>query len=104
MYEFRPAEALNPWFLVGTGWEWTNFTSSGGGATMNGWEYLNLQGGLDFKAAPAFEIGPYVGFQAGTYSNIAATGTWLGWGGSIPAGSRAFHGWLQFGLKGTVNL
>jgi hypothetical protein len=102
MYEFQPSEALNPWFLIGTGWEWTNFSGPGQSITFNGWEYLVLQTGLDFKMAPAFGIGPYVGFLAGTYSNMN-TGGQPG-GGQIPTDTRAFHGWFQVGLKGTLNL
>jgi len=104
MYEFSPQEALNPWFLIGTGWEWTTYSGKSSSITVNGWEYLNVQAGLDFKLANAFGIGPYVGFLAGTYSNISATGTSLGWGGSIPSDGRSFHGWLQFGVKATMNL
>jgi hypothetical protein len=102
MYEFLPSEALNPWFLIGSGWEWTNFSGANHSVTMNGWEYLNVQAGLDFGLSRAFGIGPYVGFQAGTYSSMDMGGQ--PGGGKIPPDSRAFHGWFQFGVKGTLNL
>ncbi len=104
MYEFLPASAFNPWFLIGTGWEWTNLSGSGASVTFSGWEYMNLQAGIDFQIDRAFGIGPYVGFLGGAYTNITATGSAQGYGGAVPTDSRAFHGWLQIGLKGTLNL
>jgi hypothetical protein len=71
---------------------------------MNGWEYLNLQLGLDFNAAKALSIGPYVGFFMGSYANIVTSGSADGWGGQVPPTNRAFHGWFQVGVKGTLNL
>jgi hypothetical protein len=76
---------------------------------MNGWEYLNVQLGLDFNLAKSFAVGPYVGFMAGTYSSIVAsgasnTGPGNNYGGSVDLAARAFHGWFQFGVKGTLNL
>ena len=104
VYGFTPDSAMNPWVGLGTGWEWANYSGTGAAVTLNGWEYLNLQLGLDFNAAKAFAIGPYVGFFMGTYANIVATGASDGWGGSVPSYARAFHGWFQVGVKGTLNL
>jgi len=104
MYEILPASTLNPWFSLGTGWEWTNYSGSGYSVTMNGWEWFNFQVGLDLKPADAFGLGPYVGFFAGDYANMVATGSAQGGGGAIPSYARSFHGWLQFGVKGTLNL
>lgn len=104
MYEILPASTLNPWFSLGTGWQWTGVSGSGYAITLNGWEWFNFQVGLDVKAAHALGIGPYVGFFAGDYANISATGTAQGFGGAIPSYARSFHGWLQFGVKGTLNL
>jgi hypothetical protein len=104
VYGFTPDSAMNPWFSLGTGWEWTSYGGSGASVTMNGWEYLNIQLGLDFNMAKAFAIGPYVGFFMGSYANIATSGTSDGWGGQVPSTNRAFHGWFQFGVKGTLNL
>lgn len=113
VYGFAPDAGMNPWASYGMGWEWTKYsgTKSGQSAavTVNGWEYLNFQVGLDFKLARAFAVGPYVGFSAGTYSSIVAsgasnTGPGGNYGGSVDLAARAFHGWFQFGVKGTLNL
>ncbi len=108
VYGITPDAGMNPWVSYGTGWEWTRYsgTKSGQSAavTVDGWEYLNVQAGLDFNVAKAFAAGPYVGFSAGTYSSIVASGASTGWGGSVELSARSFHGWFQFGVKGTLNL
>ncbi|MEI6224024.1 MAG: hypothetical protein WCS72_04685 [Deltaproteobacteria bacterium] len=112
VYAFLPERAWNPWVSVGTGWEWTHFSVATADAssqvTYSGWEYFNVQAGLDWNLSKTFAFGPYVGFFGGSYSTLTGNSTGPGAGGavsgSIPSGYRAFHGWLQFGLKGTVTL
>jgi hypothetical protein len=89
---------------LGTGWEWTNITLSDGGAsttaTLSGWEYFNVQVGVDFPLSKLFSLGPYLGYFGGSYTNLAdGSGT----SATIPSSNRAFHGWFQFGAKGTFN-
>ena len=108
VYAFLPDRTANPWFSIGTGWEWTSYSGNKGGVaaavSTNGWEYLNVQAGLDVNVSNAFAIGPYVGILGGTYSSIGASGASTGFGGAIEPYARAFHAWLQLGLKATVNL
>ncbi len=108
VYAFLPDGTANPWFGIGTGWEWTSYSGQKSGAasavTLNGWEYLNVQAGLDVNVSRAFAVGPYVGFLGGTYSSIGTSGASVGFGGAIEPAARAFHAWLQLGLKATVNL
>ncbi|MEI7703182.1 MAG: hypothetical protein WCK73_01145 [Deltaproteobacteria bacterium] len=126
VYGFMPDGKVNPWVSLGTGWEWTRFSGSAadgsGGVTFSGWEYFNVQVGADFPVAKAFAIGPYVGFFGGSYSYASASGsvttgaspamkaaatvggTSASASGSIDSAFRTFHGWWQFGLKGTLNL
>jgi len=108
-YAFLPQGSFNPWVSLGTGWEWTNMSAKlpGGtaGATFSGWEYLNLQAGVDFPLARIFAIGPYIGYSGGTFTSMTGTGNNSGMGTvTIESANRAFHGWLQFGVKGTLNL
>jgi hypothetical protein len=107
VYDIVPDGAMNPWFSLGTGWQWTQFSATGGGLTqlnVNGWEYLVVQTGLDFVLSKAFGIGPYVGLFGGNYSNIS----WRNASGdnfrAIDTSARSFHGWVQLGVKGTLNL
>ena len=109
VYGLTPGFATNPWFSFGTGWEWTQYSGKFGGqsgtVTLSGWEYFNFQLGLDLNVARAFAFGPYVGFFAGSYTTMSGTGPGAGgYNGAIDLSSRAFHGWFQFGLKGTLNL
>jgi hypothetical protein len=105
VYGFLPDRFLNPWVSVGTGWEWSTFNVSDGTTSralnFSGWEYFNVQAGLDFNLSKTFAVGPYVGYFGGSYSSVSDS---EGASGSIPSEFRAFHGWIQFGAKGTVNL
>ena len=106
MYGFNPT-GMNPWVSLGTGWQWTNISASlngqSGGATYSGWEYFNVQVGVDFPLSKLFAIGPYVGYFGGTYTSVNATGNATVTDTSIPSSLRSFHGWFQFGAKGTFN-
>jgi hypothetical protein len=110
-WALNPEGTFNPWVSLGTGWEWTGLSvtvpegQAGAGkhtSSLTGWEYVNVQVGTDFNLSERFGLGPWVGFFAGAYSSRSdwtPTG-----GGSIPSDQRTFHGWVQFGLKGTVYL
>lgn len=109
VYAFLPASTWNPWVSLGTGWEWSSIKVSAGGQSvsqsMNGWEYFNVQAGLDWNISKTFAVGPWVGFFGGSYSNSTLTpqdGETVS--STIDSGLRSFHGWMQFGLKGTVYL
>lgn len=123
VYGFLPERSLNPWVSLGTGWEWSSFsvaTSSitseaSSNVTYSGWEYFNVQIGLDWNVSRTFAFGPYAGYFGGSYTTKSGTlkSTTLlppspevveDVSSSIPSEYRAFHGWIQLGLKGTVNL
>jgi hypothetical protein len=103
-YAFIPDGGMNPWVSLGTGWQWTNGGDSTGSVTLNGWEYFNVQVGLDFNLSKMLAVGPYVGYFGGSYTNISASGSGSSASDTIPSEFRAFHGWFQFGVKGTLNL
>ncbi len=93
IYAFTQASPkFVPWAGVGIGYEASSFDSGfGGGASdTTGWEYVNLQGGLNFKLSPLFGLGPYVMYSIGQYGNIEGT--------SIP--EKGMHEWLSFGVMG----
>ena len=63
-FHFLPKKKLDPWLGAGLGYEWldTRQDTSGGGreglsVTGKGFEFINLQGGLDIKVAPGLAIG-----------------------------------------------
>lgn len=106
MYGFNPA-GMNPWVSLGTGWQWTNISASLGGETagftFSGWEYFNVQAGVDFPLSKLFSIGPYLGYFGGTYTNVTGTGSNPVGSQTIDSAFRTFHGWFQIGAKGTFN-
>jgi hypothetical protein len=108
VYAFAPDRAVNPWFSYGTGWEWTHYSTTAGSSTSSvtwsGWEYVNIQAGTDFNVSKSMAVGPYVGFIAGTYSNLRADFDGVPFNRSVDPAARSFHGWFQFGVKGTLNL
>jgi len=108
VYGFLPAGFLNPWVSLGTGWQWTHFSiatdTQSAALTFSGWEYFNVQAGLDFNLSKTFAVGPYVGYFGGTYTSLSANLSGASTSSAIDSEFRAFHGWIQFGAKGTVNL
>jgi hypothetical protein len=110
VYAFLPDSTFNPWISLGSGWEWLNqsvdipATLTSPAAThklgLNGWEWFNVQIGADWNVSKMFAFGPYVGFFGGQYSSATVDGKST----TIASSAREFHGWWQFGLKGTVNL
>lgn len=108
VYDIIPDGAVNPWFGLGMGWQWSQASVTTGGVTgtlnVNGWEFPVVQAGVDFVLAKAFALGPYVGFFGGTYTNLtykygSSESRW-----AVDPSTRAYHAWVQFGLKGTLNL
>jgi hypothetical protein len=95
-----------PWVGIGTGWEWANVEADTDGPDAsiraNGWEVVNLQAGADFKVSPQFAIGPFVQYSTGRYgeTEIEEGGTTL----TQDIDNKAFHGWLQLGLRGRFDL
>jgi hypothetical protein len=113
LYHFSPKKNLDPWLGVGLGYEWLTlgFELSGGGeevdmsVTGKGFEFINLQGGLDFTLTPGFALGPFLSFSVGQYSSSSSSCS-----GSLCEGSdsgdgdiddKALHHWLLLGIRGT---
>lgn len=105
-YHISPGQSLNPWVGLGIGYELTSFSIEAGGAEAttkySGLEFVNIQGGADFKVADAIDVGPFVSFSLGQYSS-AEVDTPLGKvDGDIK--DKAMHQWLVLGVKGTFGL
>lgn len=90
-YAFKDvSQQFVPWLGAGFGYEMSSVDNGFVTADTSGWEYLNLQGGADYKVGEKFAVGPYVLFSIGEYSNIE--------GNDIP--ETAMHQWLGFGFRG----
>jgi hypothetical protein len=111
-YHFLPKKKLDPWLGVGLGYEWLTFgiDASGAGSerdvsiTGKGFEFVNLQGGLDFKVASGLALGPYLSFSVGQYSSTSSScsGACTGFDSSSEdIENKALHQWLLLGIRGT---
>ncbi len=106
IYTFMPEATFAPWVGIGTGYELGHLHGEGPGGSVTvspkGFEFFNLQVGGDYRVSPLFSVGPYAAFSLGQYSTLSIDPTPVGYDDSIA--SKSVHEWLQFGLKGTLNL
>jgi len=104
-YAFRGPSAT-PWLGAGFGYEWTSFTGEGPGGeaefSFRGIEFLNLQGGLDWKVGDRFSIGPFALLSVGQFSRYSVDAGDTDESGEVP--DQAFHQWLQLGVRGRFDL
>jgi hypothetical protein len=118
-YHILPAGRLDPWVGLGFGYEWLGASLSGTDATTgasqsaglgyHGWEFVNVQAGLDIKKVlPNLGFGPYVAFTLSQYGNFDAptvnqnTGITGSTSGSIA--NTSLHEWLMFGVRGEYDI
>lgn len=106
-----------PWLGVGLGYEWATMKAEIGPyeaeLKSDGFEFLNLQAGGDFRVNEKFSVGPYIQLSIAQYANYDSdvpmfdpfTGDYLGnvkESGSIQ--DKAIHEWLGFGVRGKFDL
>jgi hypothetical protein len=113
LFHILPAQLVDPWVGVGTGWEWFSFTqrisaggeSASGTFTVSGWEMFNLQAGVDFKLADRMGLGPFVSFSNGSFGSVKTSceNTTCN-EQSDDITNTASHQWLMFGAKFTARL
>ena len=105
-YRFAGPSAT-PWIGAGIGYEWASFEIEEGDAylrsSFKGFEFLNLQGGVEWKTSAQFSIGPFAMLSLARYasgeveSNVLPEGS-----GDIE--DKSFHQWLQLGVRGRFDL
>lgn len=106
IYHFTPRQQADPWLGVGIGYEWASLDWNGWGMGAHGWEFLNLQLGVDFRASREVAVGPFVSFSLSQYDR--ATG-YLVWDEGATTGTasipeKALHHWIQLGVRCSFNL
>jgi hypothetical protein len=79
---------VDPWFGVGSGFEWLSVSDTPG-VTLSGFEFFNLQLGIDFALGSVVRLGPYASFSMGEYTSTST---------SVSPGSTT-HEWLTFGVR-----
>jgi hypothetical protein len=107
-YHIVPLGKIDPWVGIGFGYEW--LTANGNlasneafaSATVRGWEFVNLQGGVDWVTSHDISIGPFVSFSFAEYTNVSTdcSGPACGSGMSASLDSKALHNWVIVGLRG----
>ncbi|HEY3821934.1 MAG TPA: autotransporter outer membrane beta-barrel domain-containing protein [Polyangiaceae bacterium] len=114
-YHVLPDGFVDPWFGLGFGYEWLSATVTGpltngtGTGTLSygvdGWELLNLMGGVDFRLLNgALGVGPFVSLALAQYDHQSVpNGTNGGTTGSSIT-SQALHEWFLIGAKGSYDL
>ncbi len=116
-YHVLPDGFVDPWFGVGFGYEWFSFTEtadaahSGAGmpvtqsSGVDGWELLNLQGGVDFRLLNgALGIGPFLTLALTQYDHQSTPTDSNGGTTGSSIQTQALHEWVLFGARGTYDL
>jgi len=106
-YHLMPLAKLDPWLGLGLGYEWLIANGASGGrsasATLRGWEFVNLQGGLDWVVGAGFALGPFVSLSFAQYQKISSdcSGASCGLEVNESLDDRSLHNWVVVGLRGT---
>jgi len=99
-----PSSSLHPWLGLGIGYEIAHGESKPFLIfTLRGWEFVNLQAGLDFEVAKGVGVGPFLSFSLARYANgkieDQVTPPTSG-----EVNDKTMHEWLVFGLRGSFHL
>jgi hypothetical protein len=115
-YHFTPDRSTDPWIGAGFGYEWLSQSVSASvlgnsfdlSGTVHGFEFINLQGGLDFKPSDSsnFGIGPFIAFSLAEYASGSASCSGsvcgqLDLNAGSDIGDKSVHEWLTLGVRGT---
>jgi len=112
VYTFIPRAVFAPYVGFGVGYEIATLSASNSGqsisATYDGFEFARFIVGGDFRVGSAFRVGPFLNFSLGQFTNMStpfnSNGALAGTNQSVSIANKALHEWLQFGIKGTVDL
>lgn len=107
-FHLAPTDDINPWLGLGIGYEVLSISESRSGqensSSLTGYEYLVLQGGLDFKAARGIGIGPFMSFSLAQYTDMGTEVSGRSISIEIPSEQTAMHEWLLLGIRGAFKL
>lgn len=108
-YHLMPDQTIDPWAGIGIGYEILNMSGSQGGqslgsAAFNGFQFVNLQIGGDYKVMPNLGVGPFVMFSLGEYSGCSLNGPNGQSAGTCTIQNTAMHEWLTFGIRGAYDI
>jgi hypothetical protein len=107
IYSFGTSSSgIGAWVGVGSGWEWSfsKGSSSTGSATvtLSGWEFAQLQVGVDAWLSNTVRMGYYISGSVGQFSRGGLSDGSSSVDVAIP--EKALHTWLEMGFKTTFDL
>ena len=95
---------IDPWVGLGFGFEWitTKLTSGTDSATvtLQGWDFLQVEGGVDFALGSMFRLGPFVAFTLGQDDKISLSSG--GQSVSQDITDKALHYFFTVGARLTI--
>lgn len=95
------SRGIDPYLGIGAGYEFLYVDASLGAQTANaqynGWTWLDVPLGVDFRLSKDVRLGPYFDFLMGEYRNATATINGSTVSGLIP--HRTLHFWLSAGVR-----
>ncbi|WP_199723628.1 hypothetical protein [Citreicoccus inhibens] len=102
-YHFLSQGPLQPWMGAGLNFELASLSTgregSSQGRQASGFLFAHVQGGIDVEVASFLRVGPYFTGTLGKYTTVFETFDPFGGSQTVPSSRRAFHAWLQPGLR-----
>jgi hypothetical protein len=107
-YRFAPGNATSPWLGLALGYEWISTQIEGelfstrfeADTTHSGPDLLQLQGGVDFALSEVFALGPFAAVSAMQYTSCSLE--LAGEESDCEIEDGGWHGWLVFGVRGSL--
>jgi opacity protein-like surface antigen len=107
-FHFRPRQDLDPWIGIGLGFEWLSASIESGStelsSTLSGFEFFNLQAGLDIAVAEHFYLGPFLNLSLAQFSSLSVECSSVSCNGQFGVSGdiedKAMHEWLLIGVRG----
>ncbi|MGZ6070764.1 MAG: autotransporter outer membrane beta-barrel domain-containing protein [Myxococcaceae bacterium] len=107
LWHFAPDRAVDPWAGLGVGYEWLNLNVTGPSGTavsasFRGFEWVNVQLGVDFMLGRNWRLGPFVQARVGQYDTgslgvVTPQGAEPSGTSDLP--SKSAHAWIDVGVR-----
>ena len=101
IYPAAHARGVRSLVRAGLGYEWMTASVGTLDVAFHGFEFLNLQLGGEFRVSPQVGLGPYLGLSVARYDGAVPR---LGGGTDVDIDDKAFHEWIQIGIRARFGL
>ena len=116
-YDVSPEKELSPWIGAGIGYEvargrgpvdYPRMGLRGARTTvrLSGFEFLNMQGGVNFRWGSGLALGPFVSLSTGQYDacHVEVEGEDQECDLERDLGAKSLHQWVVFGVRGAYEV